>query len=375
MPAAEAVLVELAKTRSIKVLKAGIEQLRAVVDADGMTRSSLHAYDDQSLSIATVGSMASLRGYLTHESHALVAAALDAIIDGWYADGTLTTDQHPTGDRANDDRTGRVRRPHLQALALVELARRQVENGLLGSKHGVRPHVTLTADIGDVLRGRPGELRVPGENDPVLIPAAAVERILCDCDLTDVLTTTLPVPALVLDADDVVQCPSGPPLIGDSLEATDGAGDLDEDDGAGLVDEAASDEPVALPGLLQAAHADAGTTTAVDLIAWLQRLSRTALYVGRTRRTVTRRQRTLLEVRDRHCRFPGCTVEPGRCEAHHVEYWRYGGRTDLDNLALLCAAHHHVVHEGGWTVTATTGLDAGSAGCWTFAPPERRRRP
>jgi hypothetical protein len=30
-----------------------------------------------------------------------------------------------------------------------------------------------------------------------------------------------------------------------------------------------------------------------------------------------------------------------------VQHWRYGGRTDLDNLVLLCAAHHHVVHEGG----------------------------
>jgi hypothetical protein len=70
MPDAEAVLVELAKTRSITILKTGIEQLRAVVDADGMTQSSLDAYDDQSLSIATVGSMASLRGYLSHESHA-----------------------------------------------------------------------------------------------------------------------------------------------------------------------------------------------------------------------------------------------------------------------------------------------------------------
>lgn len=375
MPDAEAVLVELAKTRSITILKAGIEQLRAVVDADGMTQSSLDAYDDQSLSIATVGSMASLRGYLSHESHALIATALDAIIDGWYADGTLTPEQQPTGDASRDARARRSRRTHLQALALVELARRQVENALLGSHHGVRPHVTLTADIGDVLRGRPGELRVPGENDPVLIPAAAVERILCDCDLTDVLTTTLPVPPLAIDevgadgpalvtSDDVTDVASGP-LAGEDVERT----------GGGMEESGSSDDPVALPGLLQAALVGQGTRTAADLIAWLQRLSRTTLYVGRTRRTVSRRQRILIEVRDRHCRFPGCKVEPGRCEAHHVTYWRDGGRTDPNNLVLLCGAHHHLVHEGRWTISANPALDPGADGYWTFTPPPRRPRP
>jgi hypothetical protein len=28
-----------------------------------------------------------------------------------------------------------------------------------------------------------------------------------------------------------------------------------------------------------------------------------------------------------------------------------GGPTDLDNLALLCRAHHRAVHEGGWQLT------------------------
>jgi nitrite reductase/ring-hydroxylating ferredoxin subunit len=104
-----------------------------------------------------------------------------------------------------------------------------------------------------------------------------------------------------------------------------------------------------LPGLLQAAFRGEGARTAADLIVWLQRLSRTALYAGRTRRTVTRRQRTLPEIRDRHCQFPGCTVEPGRCEAHHVQYWRNGGRTDLDALAPLCNRHHTRSHAEGWT--------------------------
>ncbi|MGH9101378.1 MAG: HNH endonuclease signature motif containing protein, partial [Acidimicrobiales bacterium] len=27
-----------------------------------------------------------------------------------------------------------------------------------------------------------------------------------------------------------------------------------------------------------------------------------------------------------------------------------GGPTDIDNLAMLCSAHHHLVHEGGWSL-------------------------
>ncbi|HYM96915.1 MAG TPA: HNH endonuclease signature motif containing protein, partial [Candidatus Sulfotelmatobacter sp.] len=34
--------------------------------------------------------------------------------------------------------------------------------------------------------------------------------------------------------------------------------------------------------------------------------------------------------------------------AHHVVHWARGGKTDLDNLILLCHRHHWMVHEGGW---------------------------
>jgi hypothetical protein len=33
-------------------------------------------------------------------------------------------------------------------------------------------------------------------------------------------------------------------------------------------------------------------------------------------------------------------------------HWVDGGPTDLDNLVLLCRAHHRAVHEGGWQLTA-----------------------
>ena len=35
---------------------------------------------------------------------------------------------------------------------------------------------------------------------------------------------------------------------------------------------------------------------------------------------------------------------------HHVQWWIHDGPTDLDNLILLCPAHHRAVHEVGYTV-------------------------
>jgi HNH endonuclease len=37
---------------------------------------------------------------------------------------------------------------------------------------------------------------------------------------------------------------------------------------------------------------------------------------------------------------------------HHIVAWKPGGRTDLDNLALTCLHHHHLVHSNqGWAVS------------------------
>ncbi len=66
--------------------------------------------------------------------------------------------------------------------------------------------------------------------------------------------------------------------------------------------------------------------------------------VGRTTRTVPDKLWRALVTRDRHCRHPGCDLPPGFCEAHHVWYWSRGGPTNLNNLKLLCWAHHREIH-------------------------------
>ena len=72
------------------------------------------------------------------------------------------------------------------------------------------------------------------------------------------------------------------------------------------------------------------------------------LHLGRTKRIASRAQTIALYARDRGCSFPGCDTPPEWCERHHILAWADGGTTDLDNLTLLCAYHHHNFLAKGW---------------------------
>jgi hypothetical protein len=76
-----------------------------------------------------------------------------------------------------------------------------------------------------------------------------------------------------------------------------------------------------------------------------------ALNIGRRARSIPPAIRRALMLRDRGCAFPGCT-HTAFLHGHHIEHWLHGGETSLDNVLLLCTGHHHLVHEGGWTVTS-----------------------
>ena len=75
-------------------------------------------------------------------------------------------------------------------------------------------------------------------------------------------------------------------------------------------------------------------------------------------------RRRILHRDERTCRFPGC----GRRirQVHHIDHWVHGGPTDSWNLCGLCWEHHHLVHEGGWTVTGNAD------GALTFTSPSGR---
>jgi hypothetical protein len=74
-----------------------------------------------------------------------------------------------------------------------------------------------------------------------------------------------------------------------------------------------------------------------------------ALNVGRRTRSIPPAIRRALMLRDRGCAFPGCT-HAWFLHAHHIKHWLHGGETSVDNLAMLCTFHHHLVHEGGWRI-------------------------
>lgn len=71
------------------------------------------------------------------------------------------------------------------------------------------------------------------------------------------------------------------------------------------------------------------------------------LWLGRRRRLASDAQWRALIVRDGGCVV--CGARPAQCEAHHIEFWEgpQRGRTDLDNLALVCGHHHHLIHDAG----------------------------
>ena len=74
------------------------------------------------------------------------------------------------------------------------------------------------------------------------------------------------------------------------------------------------------------------------------------LDMGNQIRLANRAQRRALRAIYRTCAFPGCDVPFHRTEAHHIWPWELGGPTDLINLLPLCARHHHLAHEGGWSL-------------------------
>ena len=79
------------------------------------------------------------------------------------------------------------------------------------------------------------------------------------------------------------------------------------------------------------------------------------LKLGTTQRLFNGPQRKALAVRDGGCVWPQCTAPPSWCEAHHVIEYQDGGRTDIDNGALLCSAHHHMLHATEFTMRMING--------------------
>lgn len=108
------------------------------------------------------------------------------------------------------------------------------------------------------------------------------------------------------------------------------------------------DSDVALPGWLigQQACRTGATTVTLDAAG-------NPLDVGREQRLFTPKQRIALAIRDGGCRAPRCDRPASYCEAHHIDPYSEGGRTDIDRGIVLCRFHHMQLHHGGWRITRT----------------------
>jgi hypothetical protein len=78
---------------------------------------------------------------------------------------------------------------------------------------------------------------------------------------------------------------------------------------------------------------------------------------------ISERLRRSLMLRDRSCRWPGCSAEH-HLHAHHVVHRAHGGQTELNNLILLCGHHHRVLHAEGYDIARNVDLT------WTFTRPD-----
>ena len=175
-----------------------------------------------------------------------------------------------------------------RADALVEMARRTLDAGDLPETGAERPHLTVTVPLASLT----GASRVPADLDVAgPIGPHALRRLACDATVTRIVA-----------GEPGEQ--SGQPLPRGYLDA--------------------------LPPPLR------GPSQVLD--------------VGRSARTATAAIRKALAARDKGCVMPGCDRPPPRCEAHHVVHWADGGATAISNMALLCAFHHHYIHEHNWHI-------------------------
>ena len=95
--------------------------------------------------------------------------------------------------------------------------------------------------------------------------------------------------------------------------------------------------------------------------------------LGRSTRIISAALRRALMLRDGGCTFPLCEIPGKWCDVHHLDHWADGGRTDLNNTALVCGSHHTTTHHHGWIIRmAADGLPEWIPPAWI--DPDRRPR-
>jgi hypothetical protein len=292
-------------------------RLRVMIDPEGASRDLHEAHRAQHLRFVEEEDGVTVTGFLTAESHAVVATALGQAIDAWHREGALPQEDRVEGDDPQARRARRLTAPRLRALAFVDLCGRLLERGDLGSHHGAIPRVRVDVDLVDLTAAFGGTITARDSEAPQVIGHESVRRILCDAEISAAITS------------------------GARPRCTCGCGC-----GCGV---------------------EGGPVTLDDV---LLEASKDVLYVKRAHRVVTPRLRRAIEIREgARCSRPGCGVPAWRCRAHHIKHWEDGGLTDISNCVLVCDRHHHDLHEGGWSLAFTPGKRPHEHGYVTWIPP------
>jgi hypothetical protein len=286
----ETYLVGEAKQRNVAALGRLAARLIGVLDPDGAARlereEAQREINEEFTLIHRYDGGRGFRGQLTDEDGAFIDAALDVLAAPRPAQDG-TPDPRPAGKRRAD--------------ALMDLVRIALQAPDMPESGGEPVTVTVTTN--------PEHLRADNQSG----------------------TRTQTGPATANSADNGAGSGAGCGPAGG--QAADRAPAATLDDGTPLSPE---------------------TTRRLGCDAWLVAAIIDAhgaiLDIGRRSRIVPAPMRRAVILRDGGCAFPGCGRPARWCQAHHIWHWSTGGPTALDNLVLLCAHHHNVVHHHGWQV-------------------------
>ena len=85
---------------------------------------------------------------------------------------------------------------------------------------------------------------------------------------------------------------------------------------------------------------------------------------GTSHRIFTEGQRLAMMARDQGCSFPGCTVGPMQCEAHHITDFAISGKTTVDDGTMACGYHHRDHQRIGWICQMIDGIPHWTPPAW-----------
>ena len=85
------------------------------------------------------------------------------------------------------------------------------------------------------------------------------------------------------------------------------------------------------------------------IIPWVLGGDGQVLDAGRDSRFFQPIQRKAMRLVQKCCQAEGCDMPPEWCDAHHLDPWAAGGKTNLKDGALLCPHHHRLAHNPAYT--------------------------